>query len=154
MFFKYIYENDLGFTTYDKYFNYIRSLEGYIPNSLFLFASDENRYNLSSKKSLHDSIMESLIIENVNNNSGIQTNIELSLLGAQHDRRFVLKYIDISTYNIHKPLTDPVPRHDDLLCHEFRLADGYIEHAIEFDRGVYFTVGFKSFEFIESVTTR
>ena len=32
MFFKYIYENDLGFTTYDKYFNYIRSLEGSIPN--------------------------------------------------------------------------------------------------------------------------
>lgn len=122
MFFKYIYENEDGFKCFDRYFEYIKSIKDNNPIDLFRFVSDKNRYNLSSKHSLHDSWLDSLVIRE-KSTEGIShkqlIDIEIDLLGPHHDRKFRLIYKDVQGYRLDMAIHSGITRRNDLLCHEF-----------------------------------
>jgi hypothetical protein len=134
---KYILENENGFVTYDKYFNYIKSIEMLLPKELYLFASDPDRYNLKSHKTLHDSWIESITINSISNScfENRQTNIQIKLLGQYHDRMHELVYLDVKAYHL-KNVKCLDRSHDDLLFHEIRYENNLIEHEIIFDNDV------------------
>jgi hypothetical protein len=151
--FNYIYDNDSGFTCYDKYFKYIDEIKDKLPLEIYLFASDKDRYDLSNRKSLHDSWITSLSVDYNDvpeDKDQFATTVNLELLGAYHDRKFILSYDNVYQYSIVKIHTKSRLRRDDLLIHEIRISDqGYLEHTIQFDGGLTFFVSCKLFAFKE-----
>ena len=66
--------------------------------------------------------------------------IEIHLLGSDHDRRIWLTYQNVCSYALLTPAEFRLPPfgvgHGDLLIHEVRLSEaGYVVHEILFSRG-------------------
>lgn len=145
--FKYIYEDENEVTCFDKYFDYIETIKDDLSLELYQFASDCERYELSNKKSLHDSWLKSLVI-----NEGEVSNVEIELLGNNHDRLFKLYYSEVKQYYFNKKECIRLSKQDDLLVHEVRLNDKKeIEHVIEFDNEISFIIVCSSMEFEELI---
>lgn len=153
--FKYIYENDSGFFCYDKYFKYIEEIKHKMPLSVYNLASDRERYDISSKKSLHDSWLISLIIsctDSAQEPSKCVTSITLKLLGPFHDRIYTICYEDVNEYSLAKKKAKRNDRHNDLLHHEIRVTEeGSFEHVMTFDNAMSFFVSCSMLLFEENI---
>lgn len=153
--FKFIYENGAGFTAYDRYFKYIEDIKHLLPDHIYAIASDKDRYDISNKKSLHDSWVKSIEICYINllcNNNKPQIDITLDLLGAYHDRSFKIVYKNVHEYLIERKTPLLRANMDDLLMHEIRIGEnGYFEHFILFDNDMTFFVACDNFLFKEYI---
>ena len=131
---KYIYENEDGFTTYDRYFSYLETIKDVLPRHVYGFASDAGRYELRGPRTLHDSWIKEIIISHSRESSGLcsSLNLELLLLSQDHDKVHRLCYVNVSNYQFDN-LCWEKGRHNDLLFHEVRFENGRIEHELVFD---------------------
>jgi len=137
---KYIYTDENGFTTYDRYFEYLESVRDILPSHIYTFASDSMNYDLSSKSSLHDSWLECLTVKEYELATDKQLrNIDISLLllGPYHDTNTLLSYSSVKEYSINYKAggTKYTENHGDILVHEIRVeSDLTFCHEIKFDR--------------------
>lgn len=139
---KYIYDDHNGFTIFHKYFEYIYSIKEKLSDDLYHFASDENRYNLHSKGSLHDSWIDTFHINYSSDDTSSAIAIgkrtkhaHLKLLGPYHDRFHQFTYSNVKGLSF-KNLYSARVGHDDLLYFEIRYCEGFLEHEILFDNDV------------------
>ncbi len=127
------------YESFSEYRKYLEVHKDRFPSHVYEFAIDENRHNLSSPHSLHDSWMTSITIKENRNASrpfDPKPTIEITLLGQMHDREIVLSYSGIESYNI-EGLKNPYNSGDtyqgDVSCHEVRLnSNGLLIHEILF----------------------
>jgi len=144
-FFKYILEDESGFTSYDKYFEYIKSNKEYFGSALYDFASDVGRYDLKTPGSLHDLKFKCLAVDTTKN----VNSCELSLLGDGYS--IAIRYTNVRDYlfSSHEFI---YPSRLQVLCHEITISDDNLfVHAIEFDRELFFKITFSGFEYVENV---
>lgn len=135
--FRYIYENELGFVCFDRYFDYLESIKDRLEIPVYEFFSDIERYSVDSKKSLHDAWVDLIQVEQVDGGRAENLSVKIVLLGPFHDRRFEISYFNVAGFSlVHAGIRRRNGRQD-LLAHELRLSDdGCIEHLIEFDDGL------------------
>lgn len=125
-----------------------------MPIKLFKFAIDPRRYELNGSLTLHDAWIESLNIFNKYYANEIKSFVQLRLLLANQSY-LDLFYSDVIAISyLNKPNRWP-HRAVDLLTHEFQADNlGNFTHSIEFDRGVWMTITFKSFDVKEIPKTK
>ncbi len=144
---KWLNKDSNGTINFDEYFNYIDSIRSSISKETYDFASNWELYSLDSRSSLHDSWLESLVINEVGSgdrDASRECSIILSLFGAYHDRIITLEYIGVERYSINSiDLKNASRGHSDLLMHEIRLSDnGLIVHEVVFTNGSSFEIVF------------
>lgn len=133
---RYIKEDKNGFVAYDGYFSYLESKRHEMPPEIYKFAANPARHDLTSKESLHDSLIESVYIKSfygeVPRKAGLEhEDVKIVLLGPWHDRRHILRYFGVASCKIDFEFCG-YDTHRDLLCHELRFENGHIEHEFEF----------------------
>jgi hypothetical protein len=145
--FKYIFEDEKGFTSFDRYFDHLRTLKNTMPEVLYEFVVDISRYELHGAKTLHDARISSLNAVYPSCRS-FSSQVELVLLSADFDKKLRLEYSGVVGFNGLFIANDESNRPVDLLTHEFTVTgDGLFKHVIEFDRDVWFEVVFTSFAY-------
>ncbi|MFA6095075.1 MAG: hypothetical protein WC757_04295 [Candidatus Paceibacterota bacterium] len=148
--FKYIYENEIGITCFDKYFEYLDGIKTNMPKNIREFATDKARYTLSGDLTIHDSWLKAINFEKTFAGEMMVTDVRLGLLQATHKKELWLNYSGATGYSC-SLLPNRWPfKPIDLLTHEFTMLDkGLFKHAVQFDRGVWFEVTFSNFELTE-----
>jgi hypothetical protein len=142
---KHIYTDENRINRFDKYFSYIDSIKAHLPESLYLFASDVSRYELSNRKSLHDAWIEEITIQNQYVENSIESKIYLKLVLAS-GAGVSICYAGVQGHEIHGIPSMWPDKATDLLTHEVSLEpNGLYSHALVFDRDVYFKVFFRFF---------
>lgn len=131
-----IYQNELGITVFDDYFDYIDTLNNVIDPKMYAFFSDWDRYSLSHPKTLHDAKIHS--IEMKNDDLWIELSLKLgSTLQLIYSKpQFIITNNCIG---------------NDLLVHELSYLEEqnrYI-HALCFDGNQNLLIYFNQFDFIE-----
>lgn len=135
--FIYIYENEMGFVCFDRYFEYLLSIKDMLPPSTYEFFSDIERYSLDSKKTLHDAWIEMIKIAQIGVGRNEDISIGIDLLGPSHDLGFEIVYSGVVGFNLKLAGARRRPGRQDLMGHELRLnANSCIEHVIKFDDGL------------------
>lgn len=133
-----IYIDNAGVTCFDRYFEYLRSVEKWLPRELAAFALDPRRYELNGPLTLHDAHLRRFaVIKAVNSSGEVETKVELELLLAATDAALKLTYS--GTERVESELNSNLwpNRPVDLLVHEFDvLPDERFTHTLTFDRGV------------------
>jgi hypothetical protein len=113
---------------FDRYFEYLRSVQHQFSSDLYAYASKLEHYSLDGKSSLHDSWLMTARF------SYREKELTLEFLGAWHDRKLVLKYLGVKTYMF--DLNVQFRNGDgDVLVHEFRIEDEFVTHEIAFHQG-------------------
>lgn len=146
---KYLVENSDGNLDYISYFNYLKDIKDKLPSNLYLYASDEKNYDLSSKTSLHDSWLEAFNVNEVGagkRNELREIDINIKLLNAFHDRLIELKYGQVSNCNISDVNNDLGKGFGDIIAHEFSLNRSTCVHEIVFSSGANIIISFNYFE--------
>ncbi len=129
---------------WDNYFEYLKKQKANFPKSLYEYAIDWGNYSLDSKNSLHDSWLEKIKISS-GSNSGNVEGISLTLLGSYHDRKHILKYTHIRSYNLNIYGTNE-PKQRDILAHEFRVKNDFFTHEICFTNLDFISIEFESLD--------
>jgi hypothetical protein len=114
-----------GTVSWDRYFDYIKSIKGQLPPDLYAYASNWDHYSLDSKASLHDAWLTTARF------SYQESEMILEFLGPWHDRTIVYRYIGVKAYAFNLVVTGG-PGEADVLAHEFRIEDGRLAHEIVF----------------------
>ncbi len=142
-----------GEIKFDDYFEYIESIQKKLPINVYKFASNWDIYSLESRSSLHDSWLLNISIEELRDNPKKRfdsCNISVILLGAFHDRKICLKYLNVSKYLLNSDLSSDSAQEKDLTVHEFRLnQNNQIEHEIQFSNGSSLEITFADMDYEE-----
>ncbi|GAA0763856.1 hypothetical protein LRH25_32540 [Ideonella azotifigens] len=142
----YIYKDASGAMRFDRYFEYLSKIKDQLGEHVFSFAADPGRYYLDTPGTLHDAWLSDLNIGSALLAKPLATNIEIKLLGAFHDREFLLQYQNVLKFDINWVATvSPV----DLLTHEFRCIDSVIEHEYQFDHEMKLQISCTSMQWFE-----
>lgn len=149
--FRFIRDDEAMGWSVDSYFAYLASIEHRLDPALYAFVSDVDRYNLTSRKSLHDAWLRKLSLMPVDMHAfPLRMRLELEFLGPYHDRIFRLCYDDVLAYGLNQQIRTH-HRNQDLLMHEFRLDEQseLLEHVFEFDDELYLKVACQAMSFEE-----
>ncbi len=142
-----------GEIKFDDYFEYIDSIQKELPINVYKFASNWDMYSLESRSSLHDSWLLNISIEELRDNPKKRfdsCNISVTLLGAFHDRKICLKYLNVSKYLLNSDLSSDSTQEKDLTVHEFRLnKNNQIEHEIQFSNDSSLEITFADMDYEE-----
>ena len=138
---------------FENYFKKIHDIKKHLSDSVFTFASAIENYDSSSHHSLHDAWLESLKITELAKGSRSENrsiNIEIDFLGAYHDLHILLKYENVSSYNLQKnnnPILPPFVciGHGDLLVHEFSIDEPNFVHELLFSSGAILKIACEKF---------
>lgn len=122
-----------GILNMDRYFEYIESIRPLISNELYQFAIDVERYDLRSKKSLHDSWLEGIDLRLVTTDQKSYGDAVLTLTGPYHDRRHILEYRQVQKLTFCDNILIDY-KQKDLLTHEITLTEAGLSHELVFDR--------------------
>lgn len=129
---RFLTEDDLGVVNFDEYFSYLDAVKESFSDELYEFVADWERYDLNSRKSLHDSRIVSMEFKyNEAEDGGYTLNLILNLRSVYRDRVHQLQYENVESYFLDDSFGKS-PRPGDLLLHEFRVSDGMIEHELHF----------------------
>jgi hypothetical protein len=126
-----------------EYREYLDSIRSVMPQSAYEFATAPWHYDNSDSRSLHDSWVDSLLINELA--SGARHEIRLlemkvQLRGPYHNGSTMLEHREVYSYSLGMPFSSSPGRrrlgHGDWLCDEVRLSDGgHVLHEIEFSTG-------------------
>ncbi len=143
---KYLRQDERQTWLLDDYLTHVASASADWPGDLKDLASLQ-RLGLSGRGSLHDSWLQSSRIDSGDlRQKHAETNIEIVLLGAYHDRYFRLRYMGVVEYR----LDSQGPR-DDLLVHEIYREDDLWVHEMLFASGSTVHIRCRSMTFEESM---
>ena len=146
-------DEDVGWTGFEAYFDYLAGIRERLGEALYAFAADFDRYGLHARGSLHDAWLQRLALAPADVRAQRpRMGLELDLLGPWHDRVLCLRYDEVSSYSF---VQAPRERRaaQDLLCHELRLdaAGECLEHFLQFDDGFCILVACRSMRFEEKM---
>ena len=148
---KLIYKDETGAITFDKYFSYIESIEGKLPEAVYNYAIEYEHYNLSSNTSLHDAWLECCEVKEAASGTRHEirkTEVSVNFLGPFHDKRLKFVYKNVSQYRVEA--TSCEKGMGDLNIHELSLnEDNSITHEFYFINGSVTSVTFNEFEYYE-----
>ena len=128
---------------FDAYFEHLESIRDRLPARVYEFAAAPWHYD-SGERGLHDSLVESLVIEEIASGDRHQARsiqIRVALLSAYHDRRIELAYRRVYKYELFTPSSFSLPPrgktgHGDWLYDEIDVSsDGFPVHEARFSRG-------------------
>ena len=120
-----------GEVTWDRYFAYLEKISEQLPDPLRSYAREWGHYSLDGKNSLHDAWLVGFKV----GHKGSDNELALEFLGAWHDRRHVLRYLDVRAYSFNFQVNF-LHGDRDVLVHEFTLEeDASITHEILFVGG-------------------
>ena len=150
---RYILDELGGPIEYDRYFEYLESIQTQLPANVYRFASDPTNFDLTSHWSLHDAWLEYFKILEPSEGERQELrriDIQSSYLGPYHDKRIRIDYSDVVSYSLQTPKAFRLPPsyrtgHGDVITHEIRLEDGVMVHELAFSRGSIITVAFSQF---------
>lgn len=147
---KYIYENDLGFTCFDRYFEYLKGIEIDMPESMKKFVLDPERYELNGRRTLHDAWLRTLCLTQDIANQWVTKSVRLDFELATGQRCLTLNYRNVAEIKTQLNPGRWPERPVDLLVHEVS-KDGpeLFRHILVFDRGIQIEVSFASLEIEE-----
>ena len=149
--FQYIYEDAAGFINFDDYFKYIDSLIIENNSDLNNFSKDKERYQLTGKKTIHDSRIRSVSIKNLERQDATQRNVEILLVKQDNKSIIKLNYTNITKFYCNLNPENWIERPADLLLHEFFMIEKEkFSHSILFDRGVWIKTIFQYFNYYET----
>ena len=133
----FIYQDELGITYFDNYFDYLEKIKNLIDKPIYDFFSDWDRYSLRSDKTLHDSRLKSLFFDG---------NTLSILLNLKFDDQLLLVY-----ENVKFEFSSPFFFELDLLVHELHWLEyeQIYEHILCFDKDNDLMVRFEKFSYIE-----
>ncbi|RMH89362.1 hypothetical protein EA797_15675 [Stutzerimonas zhaodongensis] len=155
-----MYRRPRLFESFDNYVSYLEAHKSSFPEHIYAFASSEERHNLTSPHSLHDSWLSSISIRELRRPESEGRNlpsIEIELLGPMHDRTIVLQYQEVHSYQISGAMNQynwadtfhgDVSAHAILACGESKFL-----HCITFVSGSKIEVQFEEFKCCEVVCT-
>lgn len=148
---KYIYENELGFTCFDRYFEYLRSIEADLPESMREFALDWGRYELNGANTLHDARLRMLHFDQFGVNQLLEKSIKLEFELSAGQQYLIMSYSGVTKITAQLNPDQWPERPVDLLVHEISkdMQDGLFRHVFIFERGVKIDISFSSFEVIK-----
>ena len=160
---EYIFDPRSSTIDFERYASYVESIRNRLQPHVYAFASDSKYFDLTSHSSLHDAWLEHVTVHEDSsgpNGDVRRLAIDVSLLGAFHDRRILLSYSGVTAYTLVAPPRHGEKRfdhiaHGDLITHELRLGanDGLI-HEILFERGGTFLVECAEFAHREEEVNR
>ncbi len=155
-----MYRQQKLFNTFDSYRNYLESHKDEFPEHIYEFAANEERHNLTSPHSLHDSWLSALTIKehrNTESESATLPDIELSLLGQMHDRKINISYVRVHSYSIvgtKNPYNWADTFHGDISSHAITLhSKSKFMHEILFSSGSKIQIEFEDFQCTEVACT-
>jgi hypothetical protein len=135
-----ITKNENGYQL-EKYLNYLRRIEGSLPEGVRSFALAPWHYDQSDSKCPHDGWMESLILQELAEGDRREVRglgIVATFLGAFHDGVFEITYRDVQSYTLSlqgskNPSATIV--HGDWIVDEILLTEnGLVSHEVEFSQ--------------------
>lgn len=143
------YDEDNGWNDFDGYFDYLLSNETQLklPTHFKEFFNPPERYNLSSKITLHDAWLLGFSLNNKFPEHHDTTNLTLELMQAFHEQKIILQYKDVSQYQIIAMSRTRLGQPRDLIWHELTVLDNGFRHLMEFDEDFYIEVIFSDFNF-------
>ena len=148
------------FESFDSYRAYLEAHKDVFPEHIYEFASSEERHNLSSPHSLHDSWLSSLSIKEPRGPGGEGRNlpsVEVALLGQMHDRTIVLQYHKVHSYQISgtkNPYNWADTFHGDVSMHVIIVrSELTFLHRITFVSGSKIEIEFEDFKCLEVACT-
>lgn len=147
-----IYENEHGVTCFDRYFEYLRSIDADMPDPMKRFALDPGRYELSGPRTLHDAWLRNLRVNKEYDISqqSVRTSVQLELQLAVAQMSLGLKYRDVTEIQTQLTPERWPERPVDLLVHEIsKDKAGRFRHVFVFDRGVTVDISFGTLEILE-----
>lgn len=143
----YIYENHLGFTCFDRYFEYLKSIEAEMPEPMRSFALDIGRYELNGPHTLHDAWLRAFYLDQEIKNQQVRKSVHLDFELASDKRILTLKYKNVIAIKTELNSSHWPDRPVDLLVHEIsKCEQGLFRHIFIFDRDVKIDI---SFDFLE-----
>ncbi len=136
---------------WERYREYLASLEGKIPPSAYSFATAEWHYDPQDHRSPHDAWVETLRIEEPASGDRQQVRgleISVRLLGAYHDGCLELTYKSVRSYSLrHVKGVHFVGAHGDWLVDEVRLSEGGgVMHEIVFASEARWVIEYEAIE--------
>ena len=118
-------ENGLERLSFDRYFEYLKTVQQQFSADLYDYASKLENYSIDGKSSLHDAWLSAATF------AYRQKELTLEFLGPWHDRALIFKYSGIKNYRmdlfVHFTSGD-----GDVWSQEFRMDDGFVTHEIAF----------------------
>jgi hypothetical protein len=147
---KHIYTDEIGFTNFSRYFEYLERIKDQIPEDIHTFFSDVSRYDLNGPNTLHDAWIEEINFSRkyVSSSNEIESgDLKIRLLLAAGGS-IAINYADVIGCEFHGFSSKWPDRAVDLLVHEFYLeSDGIFSHTLVFDRDIYLKVLFRNFSY-------
>jgi hypothetical protein len=114
-----------GTVSWERYFEYLRSVQQQFPSELYAYAIKWEHYALDSMDSLHDAWLTCARF------AYRERELTFEFLGPWHDRTQIMRYVGVKSYAF-----DILVEHrlgdGDVLVHEFRIEDGRVVHEIVF----------------------
>ena len=108
---------------WDRYFEYLRSVEPLLPDGLKRYAMDWAHYSLESEETLHDAWLTSIDI------GSKDRTLVLEFLGPRHDRRHLLQYVEVQKHILELHVEYQFGDRN-VFVHEFRLEGSSLVHEI------------------------
>lgn len=149
------------FESFDSYISYLEAHKSEFPEHIYAFASSEERHNLTSPHSLHDSWLTSISIKEPRGpdiDGRSLPAVEVALLGQMHDRTIVLQYHRVHSYQISGTMTPynwADTFHGDISTHEMLVrSKSRFLHRITFTSGSKIEVEFEEFKCFEVACTQ
>jgi hypothetical protein len=135
---------------YQEYLQYLESVKDSLPLAAYEYGKAEWHYDLSDPRSIHDAWLRTLTINEVSNERPERYQIEISFLGAFHDRLFKFAYTGVTQYQLLTPST--AEAHGDVYFDEIRLSNKRnVIHEVLFMTNVRWIIECKSFLFEEEM---
>jgi len=121
---------------WQKYQDYLASIEGKVPPSAYMFATADWHYDYHDPRCPHDAWVEHLIIHehSFDDRDSIRgLDIQVRLLGAYHDGYIELSYKSVNDYQLSYAPGPVMGAHSDWMDDEIRLSEhGKVIHEIVF----------------------
>jgi hypothetical protein len=126
-----------------EYLEYLEFVRARMPRSAYEFATAPWHYDTADPRSLHDSWVDSLVIQEPakgNRHEIRSLQIEVRLVGPYHDGNTILTYGNVHAYSLETPFGFISPPsdvgHGDWVRDEVRLSSrDHVVHEVEFSRG-------------------
>lgn len=133
-------------TAYTRYYSYLQSLKGILPQRVYDFAVAEWKYDFQDPRCLHDSWVKKLEVSESGvgaRNEVREHDIFIDLLGAYHDRIIHLRYIRVSSHSLVSPKSES--GYGDWLLDEVEWLEETKEviHHVVFSSGARFLIRFQ-----------
>jgi hypothetical protein len=140
----------------DKYLAYLATIKERLPRATYRFAAAEWHYDYNHPTCPHDAWVQEIRTREIARGKRHEirkTQIEITLLGAYHDRLLKLTYKDVASHSINSLQSQR--GFWDWLIDEVSLSDsGNVVHEIEFDHQAVLKIECADILFQEQLTSK